>query len=258
MELPEFFAINERLAVLDSQLLDDWGARLLPTDTAYGSLAALALLSHQHLCLKEIRSKVTEDGDPQIASLLLRHHLESWATGLALTRSGDNVARFRGSGKKYHIKTVRSLNTYYKQMGIEVHLDEELGGMDDVALADFSFEQIFREATEALNSAGGHDIPLQRYYDTAYRSLSNLLGSHPTIFTIDVYVSQALFFQQVLKEPNYVGSRQYDDLAARAYIQSLTFTIIYSHYLRLHLHRDPEVMGQLIKDINDALGAIGA
>ncbi|MHB8457556.1 MAG: hypothetical protein ACYDBS_07705 [Acidimicrobiales bacterium] len=86
-------AVRLRLASNECQLL--W------QPSTYGRVFSQAALSHECLYVEQIKEALLDDAPSCVLSLMARHHLETWFTGMYLLLGGDRgVQEFLGNTRR--------------------------------------------------------------------------------------------------------------------------------------------------------------
>lgn len=152
-----------------------------------GRVASLAALSHECVCLEHLDRSVQQMDPSPMVSLVVRHHLETWLTGVYLLLGGEEAfEKFVGATRRSDDAQRKAIAQLQADGGLGAY---ELAPVEnaDWEPAHWNYEDVAREvdrlAGESELLRGGRAA-----YQIGYRSFSGRLGAHPTWRLLDTYI----------------------------------------------------------------------
>lgn len=148
---------------------------------------SLAALSHECVCLEHL-DRAVEQADPSpMVSLVVRHHLETWLSGMYLLLGGEAaVEKFVGATRRSDEAQRKGIEQLQVEGGLA---DYESAPPEntDWEPARWDYEDVAREVDRLAG-----ELQLLRgsraAYQVGYRSFSGRLGAHPTWRLLDTYI----------------------------------------------------------------------
>jgi hypothetical protein len=152
-----------------------------------GRMLSLAALSHQCVYLEQLEISVRKELPSYTNGLLSRHHFETWLTGMYLLVGGEEALKeFLGDARRAYQaqqKEVRELQA----KGSYIPSEPDPFGDFDWEPRRWSYETAIREldrfGTESSLLRGVKEV-----YTAVYRTLSGVLGGHPTYRLLERYI----------------------------------------------------------------------
>jgi len=152
-----------------------------------GGVISLAALSHECVCLEQLDRGVRQADPSPMISLVVRHHLETWLTGMYLLLGGhEALENFVGATRRSEDAQRNAIEELQAEGSLE---DYEFGPDEnsDWEPARWNYEEVAREVDRL-----GNELQLLRgsraSYQVGYRSFSGRLGAHPTWRLLDTYI----------------------------------------------------------------------
>jgi len=166
-------------------------SQLLWRPSTYGRIFSLAALSHQCLYIEQVKNGLVADVPSCVLALMVRHHLETWFTGMYLLLGGDRALQaFLGNTQKASDKQRQHVERLREKGRLHDFEFHELDKDFDWEPSDFNYFEVARNLDD-IGLSDGLLGGVEETYALAYRSLSGQLGGHPTHYMLDKYIDTA-------------------------------------------------------------------
>jgi hypothetical protein len=241
--------LTDRLFQAIDDVLEHPASRMVFTPDTYGRVTGLAALGHLCHGLALLRHFSENSGDPQLSSLLARHQLETWTTGICLMLgTDDDRLHFLGNARRIENIEIREREQLTKKGALPSSLPAIQEEFQDFKPYNLSMEKIFRRAATLLLESGVA-TGVDHLYEIMYRPLSNRFGAHPSPFVLDHYFSTERFFAQVFRVPeSFEADDQPLPTVTLNFLAALLMTITYGCAAAKRLSVDDEALLQLLAD----------